>query len=292
MSPEPRSEPAALRDVWMDAAGRLEEAGVEDSRFEAEVLLRHATGRSRAELYANLTDTIDAAARERFEEAIARRLGREPVAYITGKREFYKLEFEVTPDVLVPRPESELLVEHALDHLRRTRLRRARVVDVGTGSGAIGIAIVKNRRDASLLGVDRSRAALLVARRNAQRLIPRRPGDWIQGDLLTAVDAPIDCLVANLPYVPEARLDTLEPEVRDHEPRQALTPGTVGTELVLRLLTHVAPRLTPQGIALFEIDPGQERDVVGAATRLLPMANVEVVNDLSGEPRVIKIVNG
>lgn len=292
MSPEPRSEPAALRDVWMDAAGRLEEAGVEDARFEAEVLLRHATGRSRAELYANLTDTIDAAARERFEEAIARRLGREPVAYITGKREFFKLEFEVTPDVLVPRPESELLVEHALDHLRRTRLRRARVVDVGTGSGAIGIAIVKNRRDASLLGVDRSRAALRVARRNAQRLIPRRPGDWIQGDLLTAVDAPIDCLVANLPYVPEERLASLEPEVRDHEPRQALTPGTVGTELVLRLLTQVAPRLTPQGIALFEIDPGQERDLVGAAKRLLPMARVDVVNDLAGEPRVIKIVNG
>lgn len=292
MSPESRSESVALRDVWMDAATRLEEAGVDDARFEAEVLLRHATGRSRAELYANLTDPIDAAARERFDEAIARRLGREPVAYITGKREFFNLEFTVTPDVLVPRPESELLVEHALDHLRRTRLRRARVVDVGTGSGAIGIAIVKNRRDAQLLGIDRSRAALLVARANAERLIPRRPGDWIQGDLLTAVDSPVDCLVANLPYVPEGRLASLEPEVRDHEPRQALTPGTVGTELVLRLLTQVAPRLTPQGIALFEIDPGQEREIVGAAKRLLPMAKVDVVDDLSGQPRMVKIVNG
>ncbi len=285
-------ESAALRDLWMDAASRLEEAGVDDSRFEAEVLLRHACGRTRAELYANLTDRLEPEAQTRFEAALARRITREPLAYITGSREFFKLEFAVSPAVLVPRPESELLVEAALEHLRRLRVRRARIVDVGTGSGAIGIAIAKNRRDAKLLGVDSSRDALTVARSNARKLLPRRPGEWIQGDLLTAVNGPIDCIVANLPYIPDARLDELEPEVADHEPRQALTPGTAGTELILRLLTQLGARLSPQGIAVLEIDPGQEGEIADMLERLLPMADIEILNDLSGQPRAVKIVNG
>lgn len=289
---ERESTGVALRDVWMDAAGRLDQAGVADSRFEAEVLLRHAVGKTRAELYANLTDPIDAAVQARFEQALARRLGREPLAYITGSREFFKLEFEVSPDVLVPRPESEILVEAALDHLRRLRVRRARVVDVGTGSGAIGIAIAKNRRDARLLGIDASREALTVARRNAQRLIPRRPGQWLQGDLLTAVQGPLECVVANLPYIPSDRLPELEPEVSEHEPRQALTPGTAGTELILRLVTQLGPRLAPQGIAIIELDPGQEDEVAGALKRMLPQAAVEVLNDYSGEPRAVKLIGG
>ena len=292
MSESTESKGAALRDVWMEAAKRLEDAGVEDARFEAEVLLRHAAAKSRAELYANLTESLDSGALRDFEATLARRIQREPLAYITGNREFYKLDFEVTPDVLVPRPESELLVEAALDHLRRLRVRRAAVVDVGTGSGAIGIAIVKNRRDARLVGIDVSREALLVARRNAQRLIPRRPGDWIQGDLLTPINGPVDCVVANLPYVPEGRLAELEPEVAEHEPRQALTHGTTGTELILRLLTQLGSRLAPQGVALIELDSGQEDTVSAALQRMLPMAVIEVLDDLSGQPRVVKAVNG
>ena len=282
----------ALRDVWMDAAQRLEDAGVDDARFEAEVLLRHACGRTRAELYAGLTDTLEPAERERFETTLARRITREPLAYITGNREFFKLEFDVSPAVLVPRPESELLVEAALDHLRRLRVRRARVVDVGTGSGAIGIAIAKNRRDAQLLGIDASREALQVARGNAKRLLPRRPTSWIQGDLLNGVSGPIDCIVANLPYIPDGRLEELEPEVAEHEPRQALTPGTSGTELILRLLTQLGSRMTPQGIAVLELDPGQQDEITGSLGRILPQATTEVLQDLSGDPRAIKIVNG
>ena len=289
---ERESTGVALRDAWMEAARRLEEAGVSDNRFEAEVLLRHAVGKTRAELYANLADPIDAALQSRFEQAIARRIGREPLAYITGRREFFKLEFEVSPAVLVPRPESEILVEAALEHLRRLRVRRARVVDVGTGSGAIGIAIAKNRRDARLLGVDASREALLVARRNAQRLIPRRPGRWLQGDLLTAVQGPLECVVANLPYIPSGRLPELEPEVSEYEPRQALTPGTAGTELILRLAMQLGPRLAPQGIAIIELDTGQEDELAGALKRMLPHADVEVLNDYSGQPRAVKVIAG
>ena len=130
------SEGRILRDVWIEAASQLEAAGIEDARFEAEVLLRHATSLSRAQLYASLVDPIDPATLKRFQQAIDERGGRTPLAYITGTREFYRLEFRVTPDVLIPRPETELLVDTALDHLRRARIRTAQVADVGAGSGA------------------------------------------------------------------------------------------------------------------------------------------------------------
>lgn len=284
--------PLTYRDAWAAGAARLQAAGITDARFEAEVLLRHAGRRTRADLYAHLTETVDPQTHLEFEALLARRARREPLAYITGQREFYGLDFLVTPDVLIPRPESELLVESALDHLRRRRVRAALVVDVGTGSGAIGIAIAKHRRDVRLLGIDISRAALQVARRNADRLIPRRPHRWIQADLLTPVRAPIDCVVANLPYIPEARLPTLEPEVAVHEPRQALTPGAGGPDLILRLVTQLGPRLLPGGIAVLEIDPGMEGEIAEAARKLLPQAQIAILKDLAEMPRVVTIIAG
>ena len=281
-----------LRDLWMQAATRLEGAGIADARFEAEVLLRHASARDRAAFYAGLTDVVSPPEASAFEAAILRRLERVPLAYITGVREFYKLEFQVTPAVLIPRPESELLVETALAHLRRQRIRGARVVDVGAGSGALGIAIARHRRDVRLLGIDVSRPALRVAAANAQRLIPRRQVDWLQADLLTPVSGSVECVVANLPYVDEARLPDLEPEVAEHEPQRALTSGGGGLDLNLRLVTQLGTRLALRGIAVLEIDPGQEEAVVDAARRLVPLAAVEVLNDLSGQPRAVKIVGG
>ena len=282
----------SIRDVWIAAVVRLEAAGVEDARFEAEVLLRYYSDRSRAKFYAHLEDVAPAETLAQFEAALARRVQREPVAYITGHREFYKLDIHVTPDVLIPRPESELLVETALQHLREQRVRRARVVDVGTGSGAIGLAILRGRRDARLLGVDVSAAALRVAQRNARRLTPRRQHDWMQGDLLTAIAGRVDCVVANLPYVPEARVPTLAPEIQRFEPRVAVTPGTVGSELILRLVTQLGTRLGPGGIAVLELDPELAEEVASAARRLVGLAKVEVLDDLAGMARAVKIVAG
>jgi release factor glutamine methyltransferase len=280
----------SLRDRWLASARRLEAAGIEDARFEAEVLLRHFSDTTRAQFYAALQDPLDLTDADAFEDALVRRSGREPLAYITGHREFYKLDIAVTPDVLIPRPESELLVEASLHHLRRQRIRQPRVADVGTGSGAVGIAIARNRRDARLVGIDRSLPALRVARANADRLIPRRRRDWVQGDLLTAIDGPLDCIVANLPYIPEQRLARLEPEVSRFEPRLALSPGTTGTELILRLITQLATRLAPRGIALIEIDSEQSDAVSDTAKRLIDLADVTLLDDLSGQPRVVQIV--
>ena len=284
--------PPVLRDVWMAAAVELESAEIDDSRFEAEVLLRHATGLTRAQLYASLTDEIDPAAKQRFEAAIAERTTRKPLAYITGTREFYRLEFRVTPDVLIPRPESELLVDAALDHMRQARIRTPQVADVGAGSGAVGIALARHRRGVNLICSDVSRDALLVARDNAQRLLKRPRASFIQGDLLTPLPGPFHCVVANLPYIPEERLGELEPEVAEHEPRVALTPGTRGTELILRLITQLPSRLHPNGVAVLEVDPGQESAIADAARQMLPNAEITVLDDVSQRPRAIRIVAG
>ena len=281
-----------IRDIWMAAVSRLEAAGIEDARFEAEVLLRHYSNRSRAKFYAHLEDVVPPAILLQFEAALVRRVNREPVAYITGHREFFNLDIHVTPDVLIPRPESELLAETALQHLREQRVRRARVIDVGTGSGAIGLAILSGRRDARLLGVDVSAAALRVAQANARRLTPRRQHDWVQGDLLTAIAGQVDCVVANLPYVPEARVPELAPEIHRFEPRVAVTPGTVGSELILRLVTQLGTRLGPRGIAVLEIDPELAEEVASAARRLVGLAEVELLDDLAGMARAVKIVAG
>ncbi|MCY3571875.1 MAG: peptide chain release factor N(5)-glutamine methyltransferase [Chloroflexi bacterium] len=284
--------PAMLRDAWLAAAAELESAEIDDARFEAEVLLRHATGLNRAQLYASLTDEIDPAAQQRFEAAIAERTTRKPLAYITGTREFYRLEFRVTPDVLIPRPESELLVDAALDHIRQARFRTPQVADVGAGSGAVGIALARHRRGVNLICSDVSRNALLVARDNAQRLLRRPKTTFIQGDLLTPLPGPFHCVVANLPYIPEDRLAQLEPEVAEHEPRVALTPGTRGTELILRLITQLPSRLHSNGVAVLEVDPGQEIAIADAARQMLPNAEVTVLDDVSQQPRAVRIIAG
>ena len=284
-------EVAILRDIWMSAAATLERAEVEDARFEAEVLLRHATGKTRAQLYASLTDEITQSDLSRFLDMVRERATqRKPLAYITGAREFYRLEFRVTPDVLIPRPESELLVDTALDHFKRIRVRAPEVADIGAGSGALGIAIAHHRRGTRLVATDISAEALAVARENAQRHLRRTKVDFVQGDLLTPLNGLFHCIVANLPYIPEQRLTTLEPEVAEHEPRHALTPGTAGTELQLRMLTQLRSRLAPNGIAILEIDPGQEDIVAAAAAQLLPDATVRVLNDFAERPRALSIV--
>ncbi len=284
--------PAILRDIWLSGAADLESAEIDDARFEAEVLLRHATGLTRAQLYASLTDEVDPAALERFQAAVAERTSRKPLAYITGTREFYRLEFRVTPDVLIPRPESELLVDAALDHMRQARIRTAQVADVGAGSGAVGIALARHRRGVSLICSDVSRDALLVARDNAERLLRRPKAAFVQGDLLTPLPGPFHCVVANLPYIPEGRLADLEPEVAEHEPRVALTPGTRGTELILRLITQLPSRLHPNGIAVLEVDPGQESAIADAAAQMLPNADITVLDDVSQQPRAVRIIAG
>ena len=255
-----------IAEAINQSADALREAGLPDARREAASLVAHAAGRDRAYLFAHGDDALDADAASRLRSYVARRAAGEPLQYIRGRQEFYGLHFEVNTDVLIPRPETELLVETALELLRATP--RPFVCDVGTGSGCVAVAILHERADARGVGLDISARALAVAARNAARNSIAERLTLLESDCFGALDrdetlraARFDAVVSNPPYVAERDMETLQREVREHEPRQALTPGGDGLSVIRRLLTDAPRRLKPGGHLVFEIGYGQGEEV-------------------------------
>lgn len=261
---------AAAREV----AAELARNHIPDPEFEAEYLVRLAAGLSRARYFAD--PELSAEAQERLAELIERRLQREPAAYIAKSKEFFGLEFEVGPGVLVPRPETELLVEAVL---REPGLPGSTIVDVGTGSGCIAVVLARRAPEARVVAVDVSADAITVARRNARR--HGAPVEFVIGDLATAIGS-AELVVANLPYIPSAEVAELEPEVRYWEPAVALDGGPDGLALVRRLIDDCAKRLQPQLLAL-EVGFGQAATVADYAAS--QGARVEIQKDLAGIDR-------
>jgi len=277
--PRPSPEaPLTARRALAAGAARLERAGVDTPRLDAEVLLAHALGRSRAEVLAAGSALLPQDVRGRFESALLRRERREPVAYITASRGFRRLELAVDRRVLVPRPETELLVEVAL----ALAPRGARVCDVGTGSGAVALALADERPDLAVSATDSSEAALAVARANAARLgLAVR---LVRADLLEGVEGRLELVVANLPYVAEGELGALMPEVSCHEPRAALAAGPDGLGEIRRLVDQAAAREVP--LLALEVGAGQASEVA-ALLRRRGWSRVEVHPDLAGIERVV-----
>jgi release factor glutamine methyltransferase len=274
------------------AEARLQGAGVEDARLEAELLLGHALGISRERLYVRLPEEIEAAELARCEVLLLRRLGHVPLAYITGHREFYGLELACTPDALIPRPETELLVELALEWCQGSPdVPYPTLVDVGTGNGAIAVAIAVHALDARVIAIDRSRAALRLARENAREHGVAQRIAFVQGDLVSMLGRSVDVIVANLPYVPTRLYEKLPPEIREHEPSRALHAGRRGTDVIERLIRQSPPLLRPGGLLLAEHAWNQGRTLREAARRSFPNARIETRRDLSGKERVL-VVNG
>jgi release factor glutamine methyltransferase len=259
---------------------RLRAAGCGTPELDAEVLLADALGTERPALLASPGRALSAAESRGFEERLRRRARREPVAYVVGRRGFRFIELAVDARVLVPRPETELLVEAALELPPGSR-----VVDVGTGSGAVALALKHERPDLDVTGVDLSAAALRVAQANARNLA--LDVAFRQANLLAGAGGPWDAVVANLPYVAEAELDELEPEISRHEPRAALAGGHDGLDLLRRLAGQAA---RVPWVAL-EVGAGQ----AAAVAKLLGgngSAEVEVRRDLAGIPRVVVARSG
>lgn len=271
---------------WL-AQARQRLAAVSDTPLqEAQVILSHVLGQPRVSLLARPETGLTAAQAHQLEDRLARRAAGEPLPYLIGHWEFYGLDFLVTPDVLIPRPETELLVEQALDWLRLHPGRR-RVADVGTGSGCIAAAIALHAPDVHVLAVDRSLRALHVARENMLRHAVLGRVALAQMDLLSAAAGPLDLICANLPYIPSATLDGLD--VARHEPRVALDGGADGLDLVRRLLAS-APRLVaPGGLLLLEVEAGHGESAPALARELLPRAAVALLTDLAGLPRLLRI---
>jgi release factor glutamine methyltransferase len=281
-----------LARALREATGALRAAAIEDGSLEAEVLLRHTLSLDRAHLYARLQEDLSPADEATFRSLLTRRLEHGPTAYIVGHREFYGLDFETTPAALIPRPETELLVDEALARVRGRpggQSGRPLIVDVGTGSGAIAVALASHLPHAILLATDLSREALALAARNARRHGVEGMVSLLQADLLAPLMGSADVIVANLPYVPTADWEALPPEIREHEPRMALDGGVDGLREIGRLLEQAPACLAPGGSVLVELGPPQAAPVLEMARRCFPDARACVLPDAAGLERVLAI---
>jgi release factor glutamine methyltransferase len=277
---------ASVHERLVEARGIFTRAGIDpdEAALDAEVLARHVLGWDRATLVARWRETAPESFDQRLQPLITRRSAREPVAYITGHREFWDLEFDVTPDVLIPRPETELIVEEALRHAREVRLP-GEIVDVGTGSGCIAVALAHELPSARVTATDTSIAALKVARRNAGRHGVAHRIQFLHADLLDDV-ATADLIVSNPPYIPAGDARGLQPEVGLHEPAAALFGGPGdGLELVRRLLASAPAHLADDGRLMIEFGFGQEF-LLREAARHAGWDVVRICNDLQAIPRV------
>jgi release factor glutamine methyltransferase len=273
--------PASAGEALQAARARLA-ATSRNPRRDAEVLLAHVLGCDQVALLTHPERLLSPDEWNRWEGFLERRLASEPMQYITGAQEFFGLLLEVTPDVLIPRPETEHLVEAALEHVGREA--NARIVDVGTGSGAIAVALAHARPRSHVTAVDFSPRALEVARRNAQRHGVLDRVTLLESNLLQAVDgADFDVVVSNPPYIAEG--EVLEPQVSDYEPHSALYSGPTGLEVYERLIPQARKVLKPGGWLLLEIGFGQQPAVEAL---LRGWRSVSVVHDLQGIPRVVQ----
>ncbi|BCV24084.1 peptide chain release factor N(5)-glutamine methyltransferase [Gelria sp. Kuro-4] len=287
-----------LAEAWQEGSDRLHQAGVESPRLDSEVLLRHVLGKGRAEFFRDLGEPLAAGVLERFRTLVARRVQGTPVAYLTGHKEFFGLDFKVTPAVLIPRPETEILVERALQVAADLVAAKGelRILDLGTGSGAIAVTLAVGLPTVRLVATDCSPAALEVAAANAKRHGVRERIAFRLGDLWGALREedvipghPFDIIVSNPPYIPAGELEQLPADVK-HEPPAALDGGPDGLAFYRRLATGIGPRLAPRGWVLLEVGAGQ----APAVCRLLMGAGLtplSPVKDLAGIERVVQATN-
>lgn len=270
-----------------EGATRLSAAAVPSARLDAELLLSAATGCDRAAVLTRGETLVSAPKAGLYEAMLTRRAAREPLAYIVGHKEFWSLDFDLSPDVLIPRPETELLVEIALDILRQPRPVKPSVCDVGTGSGCIAIALAREISEISVTAVDLSRAALDIARHNAAKHGVDKRLELVASDLLGAIGPrKFDVVAANPPYVAADALDRLEPELR-WEPRSALDGGDGGLMVIRRLLAQAGPALVSGGWLLMEIG-AQQGMAVEAMARECGFAETRVRTDYAGMPRILQ----
>jgi release factor glutamine methyltransferase len=280
---------ASLFHLVIVARERLTRAGIppDQAAIDAEVLARAAAGWDRAAYLARRDEPADAAIASRLESYIRRREAREPVAYILGTREFWGLDFLVTPAVLIPRPETEFIVEAALARLA-DRARAWRIADVGTGSGCLAVALAVEQPHARITATDISADALAVARANAERHDVGNRIDLVRTSLLDAVAGPFDLIVANPPYVPRAHGPTLSPDVRDHEPDAGLYGGGEdGLDEIRALVAQASTRLAPGGWLQMEFGFGQGDAVRAAVETAGGLDLVEILRDLQGHERTL-----
>lgn len=275
-------------------ADYLKKSGSTSPRLDAEVLLSHARGCQRIELYTAFDEEPSEQVRAAFREMVKRRAEGSPVAYLVGYKEFYSATFEVNPDVLIPRPETEHLVVDALDRAKELAAsgKQLQIVDVGTGSGAIAVSVAKHFAKCHVTAVDISPAALDVARRNAQRhALADDRIQFVQGDLLSwcKPDQQFDLILSNPPYVSPEEFQNLAKSVRDFEPKLALVAEPDGGTIIVKLIEQAAKHLRPGGFLIFEFSPMLAGRLGQLITQPSDWSEPQITKDLAGHARIVTL---
>lgn len=274
------------------ATKKLAAAGIGTSRLDAELLLRHTLKRNRAWLLAHIHDALNDQLRGIFEQAVERRAKREPLQYITGMQEFWGLMFAVTPEVLIPRPETELIIETILPSVRDRDLPYT-IIDLCTGTGCIAVVLASELPAARVIAIDKSSAALAVARENACAHYVADRIWFVEGDLTAPlealdIDGQVDIIVSNPPYIRSGDAASLQPEVRDYEPALALFAGPEGTEVQRRIIDAATRYLKNKGLLVIEMGIGQAEPLADSLKENGQYGSYEILKDLAGIDRVIK----
>jgi len=285
-----------LSEALQSVTGTLRRAEIPDASVEAEVLLGHVLGVSRTGLYTEPDRSLTPGERERLRGVVRRRLDREPAAYILGHREFYGIDLYVESHTLIPRPETELLVEEALKLVRRISRRgeQTTIADIGTGCGAIAVSLALALPQAKIYATDISPSALKVAGANCRRYGVSDRVELLEGNLLEPLPRAVDLMVANLPYVRDCEFGDLSPEIREYEPTMALAGGGDGLDKIREMLEQMrrkrGARLGERpAYVLLEIGQGQGETVTSLVNTYFPRAGIELISDLGGIERVVKV---
>jgi release factor glutamine methyltransferase len=274
-----------LGEVLTQTRESLREKGIEDAALEGEILLRHALGISRARLFSHFEQEMMSGQSEDLKRVLERRLKGEPTAYITGHREFYGLDFTVDNSVLIPRPESELLVDKAIEMVKNREI--SRIADIGTGSGAIAISLAVNLPEATVYATEISDRALKVAAKNCRKHGVTNRVVLLHGNMLEPLPGPVDLIIANLPYVQASDIPAQGP--LSFEPLLALDGGKDGLDMIRTLSLHLDGKLRGEGCLLLEIGQGQAPLLTGFLRELFPSAVIESDSDLAGIKRVVSL---
>ena len=277
-----------IRDILNVAARHFETAGIPSARLDAEVLLAFCLGCERLDFFKNPAMPINEKTLTLFQKLVARRLKWEPVAYITSRKEFWSFVLEVNNSVLIPRPDTEVLVEEALDVCNQIDSAEIKILDIGTGSGAIALSLAKEARHAVIVATDISAAALAVAGKNARNLALDSQIKFLQGNLFEPVRDFFDIIVSNPPYIAADDYNKLPAGVRDYEPPEALLAGANGLDFYQKIINEACGHLKSDGWLLLEIGATQKARVADIIEASRQYSDISIRNDYAGLPRVIK----
>ncbi len=275
-----------VREILNEETRKLEAAGMETARLDAELLLAFCLKCDRLEFLKNPDSKINKNKLSQYTKLVERRLKYEPVAYITGRKEFWSFTLEVNKDVLIPRPDTEIIVEEALSIGKE--IYKPRILDIGTGSGAIALALAKELPEAEIIATDISAAALKIAKKNARNLQLEKNIEFLKGDLLAPVKDLFDIIVSNPPYISAAEYEELPIGVKDFEPRLALLAGQTGVEFYEKLIYQSKNHLKKDGWLFMEIGAPQAEKILDIMQECAFFENIDVRRDYAGHDRVIK----